>query len=207
MELWKQLSPVDKKATKNFKRAGGFSGTDINPQWRMKRMTEVFGPVGVGWGYEIQDRWRESVPHGDGETMVAFVQVRVWWTSPDHDAKGECDEESNRTFYRWTGPQIGGTSMKRTPDEAYKMAITDALGKCFAQLGLGADIYMGEFDNPVDYASKTDLDVLEQTIVNYNVQDIQPLFKFFGVSAFSELTSQQCKQACKMLDQKYGGKE
>ena len=150
-EIWKELSPVAAGAAKRFKRAGGFSGTDINPQWRMKRMTEVFGPVGVGWGYEIEDRWSETITQGDGQVTIAYVQVKAWWVH---------SESETRESRNYTGSQIGGTSMKRTPDESYKMAITDALGKCLAQLGLAAEVYLGEFDQPVDYATSQELDVV-----------------------------------------------
>ena len=53
LKLWNELKPVNKEHTKNYKRAGGFSGTMIDAQWRLRRMTELFGPVGQGWGYDI----------------------------------------------------------------------------------------------------------------------------------------------------------
>lgn len=30
--------------------------TDINPMWRIKRLTEIFGPVGVGWWHEVVEK-------------------------------------------------------------------------------------------------------------------------------------------------------
>lgn len=133
--FWNRLKRTDPRATKPFTRSGGFKGTQIDPTWRLQIMTEVFGPVGQGWGYEQLD-WTIS------EGMV-FICVRVWYRNP----------ESGETF--WTGPQWGGTEMKRRrrdgaeapDDECFKMSITDALGKCLLQLGLGADIYMGQFDD------------------------------------------------------------
>ena len=83
-------------------------------------MTEFFGPIGKGWGYSIKDRWIEH--------ECAFVQVSLWYVMD-----GERYE---------AGEQIGGTSLDRTPDEAYKMAITDALMKCAVLLGLSSDIYL-----------------------------------------------------------------
>lgn len=133
MELWNKLRSVPESATKKYKRAGGFGGTQINPQWRLLRMTEVFGPVGVGWGYEVERVWSETI---DGKT-IAFAQVEAWY-------------ETERDGPNRTGQQVGGTDMTRTPDEAYKMAITDALGKCLAQIGLGADIYLGEFESGIE---------------------------------------------------------
>ena len=195
-ELWKKLSPVAQGATKKFKRAGGFSGTDINPQWRMKRMTEVFGPVGVGWGYEIEDRWSETITQGDGEVTIAYVQVKAWWIHSQSESKEEIDRN-------YTGSQIGGTSMKRTPDESYKMAITDALGKCLAQIGLAAEVYLGEFDQPVDYATAQELQVVRDLIEKHQMTDLRRFLKAYSVSTVDELTSKQATNAAEMIRAKY----
>lgn len=135
LRFWNRLKRTDPKATKPFQRAGGFRGTQIDPTWRLQIMTETFGPIGQGWGYEQLD-WTVA------EGMV-FICVRVWYRDPE---TGEVS---------WTGPQWGGTEMHRRrrdgteapDDECFKMSITDALGKCLVQLGLGADIHMGQFDD------------------------------------------------------------
>ena len=126
-EIWESLSKTDPKFTKNFKRGGGFGGTDINPAYRLKRMTEQFGVCGVGWGWILEKTWREDY----AGTPFTFAQCNVW----------------TGDRLNLTGSQIGGTDASRTPDEAYKMAITDALGKCFLALGVCADVYLGEFDS------------------------------------------------------------
>ena len=134
MHLWNLLKRTDPKATKPFTRNGGFRGTQIDPAWRLMIMTEVFGPVGKGWGYEQMD-WTIA------ERMV-FICARVWYIDPETGEK--C----------WTGPQWGGTEMVRRrngieapDDECFKMSMTDALGKCLVQLGLAADVHMGQFDD------------------------------------------------------------
>ena len=135
LEFWNALKRTDPKATKPFQRPGGFRGTQIDPAWRLQMMTEVFGPVGKGWGYEQMD-WTIA------ERMV-FICARVWYLDP---ASGEkC----------WTGPQWGGTERvrrnrdgtERPDDECFKMSMTDAIGKCMLQVGLAADIYLGQFDD------------------------------------------------------------
>ena len=135
LTLWNTLKRTDPRATKPFTRSGGFRGTQIDPAWRLERMTEVFGPVGRGWGYE-QVEWTIV------ERMV-FVCVKLWYRDP---ASGEV---------LWTGPQWGGTEIVRRrrdgaeapDDECFKMSVTDALGKCMLQIGLAADIYLGQFDD------------------------------------------------------------
>ncbi|HSK40198.1 MAG TPA: hypothetical protein VK943_10570, partial [Arenibaculum sp.] len=135
LSIWNQLQRTDPRATKPFTRAGGFRGTQIDPTWRLHMMTEMFGPVGRGWGYE-QLEWTVV------ERMI-FICVRVWYVDPETGEK--C----------WTGPQWGGTEIvrrnrdgtERPDDECFKMSITDAVGKCLLQLGLAADVYLGQFDD------------------------------------------------------------
>lgn len=135
LRLWNALKRTDPRATKPFMRAGGFRGTQIDPAWRLQAMTEAFGPVGQGWGYE-QLEWTIV------ERMV-FTSVRVWYRDPKTGEK--C----------FSGPQWGGTELMRRRrdgteepnDEAFKMSVTDALGKCLLQLGLAADVYLGLFDD------------------------------------------------------------
>ncbi len=135
LRLWNRLKRTDPRATKPFTRAGGFRGTQIDPAWRLQAMTEAFGPVGQGWGYE-QIEWTIV------ERMV-FACVRVWYR--DSDTGEKC----------FSGPQWGGTELMRRRrdgseepnDEAFKMSVTDALGKCLLQLGLAADVYLGLFDD------------------------------------------------------------
>jgi len=161
-KVWDYLSVTDPKYTKQFRRKGGFSGTDISPTFRQKVMTELFGVAGHGWGWEIERCWEAN--------NCVFVQLNVWTRLPG--------SEGNSTDGRgWVGSQIGGTEIGRTPDESYKMAVTDAFGKCCAALGVGADVYSGQFDDSkyqrsaanvhekrdIDHWSYT-LDELEQII-------------------------------------------
>jgi len=111
--------------------------TDINPQWRLQAITEAFGQCGIGWYYTIEKMWTES---GAGGELMAFVHVHLFTTNPQGG---------------WSQPivGIGGSALVakesaglRANDEAYKMALTDALSVAMKQLGFAADIYAGKFD-------------------------------------------------------------
>jgi hypothetical protein len=137
LALWNRLRRPDPRATKPFTRArAGSRGTPIDPTWRLQVMTELFGPIGQGWGYEQLD-WTVQ------ERMV-FVCARAWYRDPE-----------TGTIHH-TGPQWGGTEIIRrragagaaTPnDECFKTAITVALGKCLQELGLAADVHLGQFED------------------------------------------------------------
>ena len=49
MEIYNKARVVPNEAKKEIT-AGRLKGfTDINPMWRIKKLTEVFGPAGFGW--------------------------------------------------------------------------------------------------------------------------------------------------------------
>ena len=131
MKIYEALRNVPKEAQKSFNN-GRFSGTDINPMWRIKKLTEEFGACGFGWYYDIASR--EIITSPDG-TMCAFVAVKLYVKQGDEWSKPIYGEGGN-TFATKTK-----TGYVQTSDEAYKMALTDAVSNATKQLGLGADIW------------------------------------------------------------------
>jgi len=133
LSIWNKVSRPPREALKTIT-GGRLSGmTDVNPQWRMKVMTETFGPCGVGWHYEITKLWTEPGPEG---VVMAFAMVNLWAGKDSMPIPG-----------------IGGSAMVaqeksglRGNDEAYKMAVTDALSVAMKALGVAADIYAGLWD-------------------------------------------------------------
>lgn len=118
---------VPEEAQKAFNN-GRFSGTDINPMWRIKKLTELFGPAGLGWYYEVTSERAESY----GEIVMAIVGIKLYIKDPE---TGE-----------WSKPIYGTGGNKllekgRASDEGYKMALTDALSVACKALGIGADVY------------------------------------------------------------------
>ena len=69
---------VPPEAIKEIK-AGRLKGmSDVNPMWRMKRMTEIFGPVGIGWKYSIDRQWCETY----GDEVKCFCNVSLFIRDP-----------------------------------------------------------------------------------------------------------------------------
>ncbi len=131
--IWQALSKTDPAHTKQFSRAGGFKGTALKPMWIVKRLTEQFGPVGLGWG---MGEPHFQVERADGETLV-YCTVRCWHTNEGHGFYGVGGDKVT------TKRQNGAFN----DDEAFKKAFTDAVGNAFKFLGVGADIHMGQFDD------------------------------------------------------------
>lgn len=137
MRHWFELSRTDPKFTKPFTRAGGFRGTDINPTWRMMRMTERFGPVGIGWG--MTEPVFEMVQEEAGR--VVYCRVGIWYR--DGDTKSD-------PVWGVGGDVVSGKRRDGgafIDDEAQKKAFTDALGNAMKALGVSADVFLKMFDD------------------------------------------------------------
>lgn len=131
MEIYNRFREVPQEAKRTIS-AGNLKGfTDVNPMWRIKKLTEEFGVCGIGWYTEITDKWLET--GADGRT-AAFVQINLYV---------KVDGE-------WSKPIVGvGGSMfvnifkgsQTSSDEAFKMAYTDAISIACKALGMAADVY------------------------------------------------------------------
>lgn len=135
LRYWDQLGKTDPAHTKQFKRSGGFSGTAIKPMWCNLRMTEFFGPCGVGWG---PDKPEYQVVPAEDEILV-YCTVGLWYM----------DGEKKAQVYGVGGDKIltKNTNGTKSSDEAFKAAYTDALGNAMKFIGVAADVHMGLFDD------------------------------------------------------------
>lgn len=132
LDVYNRVASVPKEAQKTIQ-AGRIKGmTDINPMWRIKMLTEVFGMAGVGWKYVITDK--RLVEGADG-VICAFVDIDLF-------VKTEGGEWSD-AIQGTGGSQLVSLerSGKYTNDECFKMALTDALSVACKALGFGADVY------------------------------------------------------------------
>lgn len=131
---WSQLERTDPSHTKPFDR-GRFKGTATKPIWNERRLTEHFGPCGIGWGMDKP----EFVLVPAGNELAVFCTVSLWYR----------DGEATGIVYGVGGDKVSRAE-KNGPfvsDEAYKGAYTDALGNAMKHLGVNADIHMGMFDD------------------------------------------------------------
>lgn len=130
LTIYEKVREVPKEAQKEFNN-GRFKGTDINPMWRIKKLTELFGACGIGWYYERLDKWSEKLDSGE---VCVFVEIALYVKN---------DGEWSKPIFGTGGSQLMQMTKKGSyaNDEAYKMATTDAISVACKQLGMGADIY------------------------------------------------------------------
>lgn len=131
LELYDMGRNVPDEAKKPIS-AGRLKGmTDINPMWRIKRLTEMFGPCGIGWWYVIKDKRMER---GSKDEVCAFVDIDLFY---------KYNDEVSQPI-----PGTGGSKFVAleknglyTSDECFKMALTDAISVSAKAIGIGADVY------------------------------------------------------------------
>jgi len=131
LELYNKFKEVPKNASKQFDN-GSFKGTDINSMWRIKILTEQFGPCGIGWYYEIDKQWIEQP---DEDTKLAFCNIKLYIKYEDDWSKPIIGTGGNKLVYKTNKGYL------KSSDECYKMSLTDAIGNACKSLGIGADIY------------------------------------------------------------------
>lgn len=147
-EIWAAAFSTPPEYTKQYKGPGGFQGKAISSLYPVFKATELFGPVGLGWGYSIlKDEMitgapilaKDGAPLGCNETTHSMT-VELW---------------AERDGHRMTAIGIGLTPFittnkygVSTDHEAQKKSLTDALKGGLKMWGISADVYMGEHDNP-----------------------------------------------------------
>ena len=139
LSIYERVRSVPKEAKKEIE-AGRLKGkNDINPMWRIKKLTEVFGPVGFGWYTEIVRTWTEASESGE---MAVFVDIHLFvkkdgeWSKPIYGNGGNRLVANEKKYEN--GQQV---YVPFLDDDAYKKAYTDAISVAAKALGIGADVY------------------------------------------------------------------
>lgn len=131
LEIYERVRKVPTSAQREIQ-AGRLKGkTDINPMWRIKALTEQFGPCGIGWKYTITDKRLENGANNEVSAFVdidLFIKVDGAWSDAIPGTGGSAFVASERNGLY-------------TSDECYKMALTDAISVACKALGFGADVY------------------------------------------------------------------
>lgn len=160
MKIWRSVMRTDPRYTKDLAGAG-FEGTSINAEYMIMRATEIFGPVGTGWGYEVvEDRMLPGAPmseaiyedkkfignrilrDGDGTLITEqnhSIKIKFWYAI-EGEVRGEV-EAYGATKYLYKikhGITCDG--------EAQKKSLTDAIKKALSLLGFSADVWLGLYD-------------------------------------------------------------
>lgn len=136
LAIWNAVEQTDPDYTKSFNRGGGFKGTSTNATYLAKKATNQFGPIGIGWGYNVID---ETYQPGQDKDVIHVVRIKLWYEW--NGKRGEVEHFGQTQF---VGKNKNGYF---TDEEAPKKSLTDAVSKCLSLLGFAADIHLGMYDD------------------------------------------------------------
>ncbi|HEY4437645.1 MAG TPA: exodeoxyribonuclease VIII [Lelliottia sp.] len=183
LKLWRRVMRTDPRFTKDITGAG-FDGTSVNAEYMIMRATELFGPLGSGWGYEIQEeKFLPGAPLSepvvvDGKTSYRMlrdadgtliteqhhsIRIRLWYSTEENDGS---------VIAYGATPYMYKTNTKgiKCDGEAPKKSLTDAIKKALSMLGFSADVWLGMYDKPeyvaevgVEFGIKTASEKAEDT--------------------------------------------
>lgn len=149
-DTWNFLGKTDPNYTKPIT-GKRFGGTAINPTYCYQKMTERFGPCGIGWKFEVTKRTVHEAPESQ---LMLFVDVALYISL------GYKNGMPAEMAWSDAIPGVGGNMIfdKQAKglfldDEAYKKATTDALTNAMKFLGMSADIHTGLYDDSKYVAS------------------------------------------------------
>lgn len=148
LRIWEQVQTTDTRFTKDAK-VGGQKITSLNGTAMIMKATEVFGPAGIGFGWNVvEERFDKGAEmfSGEGDKRVSLghelnhtVKITFWFVL---DGKRGEIEQYGCTQYLYKSKY--GTT---TDGEAPKKSLTDAIKKALSMLGFSADVFLGMFDD------------------------------------------------------------
>ena len=171
LSIYERVRGVPAEAKKAIE-AGRLKGkSDINPMWRIKKLTEVFGPVGFGWYTEVVKSWTEVDENSDVAVFVdinLYVQKDGQWSKPIYGNGGNKLISHERKYENGV-PIV----VPYLDDDAYKKAYTDAISVAAKALGVGADVYFEKDVTKYDTALSQS-DPVQAQVAGTPVPEVKP---------------------------------
>ena len=186
MRIYSAGRSVPQEAQKQFNN-GRFSGTDINPMWRIKKLTELFGPAGIGWYFEVLSERSEQL---SPDTLMAVVDINLYI---------KVENEWSKPIFGTGGNTL--VAKGKPSDEGYKMALTDALSVACKHLGIGADVYFDK-DKTKYTAQKEETPMATPEQVKmlqslFTPERYRKMLEYYGVENAGQFTKEQADSLIK----------
>ena len=197
LRIWSKVEKTNPAHTKHVNQRGGFTAVSAN--YQILAATELFGPIGEGWGYTT------GTPV-IVDTLV-MIPVTLWHGNRENSF----------------GPMWGCEEWKdakgRIDSDAPKKATTDGLTKLLSQLGFNADVFLGKFDDQKyveqmrrEFAAVSEPDPMSpitdktrdwlQAQIDASPVQVGDVYRTFEVSSLKQLTFGQVREVTEWLKQK-----
>ncbi|MFT2211471.1 hypothetical protein ACLJYM_06250 [Rhizobium giardinii] len=135
LDLWNRFADIDPKFTKPIS-GRDYGGTSPNPQYVIRCLTEMFGPVGKGFGWSVlAEDFKEL-----GGTYLHWCRIKFWWK--DEDGTHGVEE-----YGQTKAAYVTSKGTMRVDEDAPKKSLTDAIVKGASHVGIAANIFLGRWDD------------------------------------------------------------
>lgn len=133
LTIWNKFADIDPKYTKAIT-GKPYKGTSPNPHYVIKCLTEMFGPVGVGFGWDVEAEGFQPM----GDELLHWCRIRFWHSDP---------QSRGFSAYGQTKAVMKTKNGFMTDEDAPKKSLTDAVTKAAAQVGIASNIFLGRWDD------------------------------------------------------------
>lgn len=133
LDHWNRFADIDPKFTKAIT-GKAYKGTSPNPQYVIRCLTEMFGPVGKGFGWRVLHEAFQPL----GEKTLHWCRIEFW-----HTDRANVYESYGQTLAAY--PTASGGFM--VDEDAPKKSLTDAIIKAASHIGIAANIFLGRWDD------------------------------------------------------------
>jgi len=133
LSIWKKYADIDPQFTKPIT-GKQYKGTSPNPQYVIQCLTDMFGPVGQGFGWRVIAEAFTPL----GEEVLHWCRIEFW-----HTDRANVIESYGQTKAAYK--TSGGKYM--VDEDAPKKSLTDAIVKAASYIGVGASIFLGRWDD------------------------------------------------------------
>lgn len=133
LKTWERFADIDPKFTKAIT-GKAYKGTSPNPQYVVKCLTELFGPVGIGFGWSVIAEDFTQL----GQETLHWCRISFW-----HTDRANTFESYGQTKAAYQ--TAGGKFM--VDEDAPKKSLTDAIIKAASHVGIAANIFLGRWDD------------------------------------------------------------
>ncbi len=132
LQIWNRFADIDPKFTKPIT-GKPYKGTSPNPHYVIQCLTELFGPVGRGFGWHVTAEGFQPL----GDEVLHWCRIRFW-----HGKDGQGFDA-----YGQTKAYMKTRNGFMADEDAPKKSLTDAITKAAAQIGVASNIFLGRWDD------------------------------------------------------------
>jgi hypothetical protein len=142
--LWDSVKVTDPRAVKKIT-GKPYQGDSPKPYWLIERATEVFGPIGIGWGVTVKSERFERLTDTD---VLHVAVVSVWYVHNGMRAETFDQMGGTKAAYQSKNGQV-------IDEDAGKKSVTDGMVKCLSMIGFAGDIFSGQWGDSkyIDWAA------------------------------------------------------